>query len=582
MARRVFCNSMLSAFLTLAVVVPTRADDPSECPRPLTITDNPKEIVFKFPFDNGLRVEWKHHAPPEAEASEPTPHRIRFLDQPHSPAGLSGGFGLARLSPRLTIPLSSCWAGDSNSSVKPVEFAADSRPLCPPCPLPPVTPNPLLGTWHRDSGMGVVTAHFTHDELKITFNPAEAKDLTLTMTAHYTLMKDGLVYGAITGADVEWGEGLPRGGEMLQNITRLRAQLQSCSDLPFSFRTKSTSLGVMVSGVKFPLMEGCNEEVVQLLGGLYKSSKKPLADASPTVAPPWALRCDTAAATPSQRISSSPPMAMPQAPATLTPRMIPPAQPLDTTFAAPMMPPMSTAPAPRMPPAQPLGMGGYDPMKQMASDAFNELLKQSGVKPVVGMMLPPDHNPCPGAVAVEPAAGCVVPKSAVAMDSTPRSALHGTWYRQLSGCQCVITLADGQMTITQSFPETSVDGECVLTQLIITADYHLTRDGTTIVGLISGVDLTFDGPLSSAAIRELQDTFQKLAEIKAQIEEKPFAMACRTSDNTLMIGNIRLPSSSFWHEVAPASFIGGRYTNAGGQPVPNLKPTPASKLQKLK
>jgi hypothetical protein len=430
--------------------------------------------------------------------------------------------------------------------------------------------------------MGVATAHFTHDELKLTFNPAEVKDITLTMTAHYTLMKDGLVYGALTSVDVEWGEDMLRDGEMLRKMIRLRAQLQLCSDLPFSFRTKSTSLGLMVSGVKFPLMEGFSEEVGQLLGGLYKSSKKSLTATSVTASSACGAKCGAEITAPCDRVSSTPPMVLPQSPATLTPLMIPPAQPLDTTAIAPMMPPSPTASAPMIPPAQPFSMGGYDPMKQMACDAFDELLKQSGVKPVVGMMLPAADNPCPQAVAVEPVAGCGVTQTAVATGSKPSTALHGTWYRQVSGYQCVITFTDGQMTITQSFPQTMVDGEFVLAQLIITADYHLTRDGTTIVGLISGVDLTFDDPLSSTAVRELQDTFQKLAEIKAQIEDKPFAMACRTSDNMLMIGNVRLPSSSFWQEVAPASFIGGRYTNAGGHPVPKLKPTTANKLQKLK
>ena len=72
--------------------------------------------------------------------------------------------------------------------------------------------NPLLGTWYRDVGVGVLVATFTPDEMKLCVTPREGgdskKSFTVTLTAHYTLTKDGLVYGAISGADMESKTGL--------------------------------------------------------------------------------------------------------------------------------------------------------------------------------------------------------------------------------------------------------------------------------------------------------------------------------------------------------------------------------------
>ncbi|MCS6863842.1 MAG: hypothetical protein RMJ56_03920 [Gemmataceae bacterium] len=552
MARRDFPNGLLSVFLTLALVATTRAEDPPECPRPLIIYDNPDEIVFKFPFRHGLRVEWKYHNPAPAQAAAPPAQGIQWRHKPTVSNGLTGGFGMPRPSPFLMIPFSPMGVIRDNE-VKWVDFTTDTCVPCPPCPFPPVTPNPLIGTWQRDTGHGVVTATFTQDELKITLQPAEAKEITILLTASYSLMKDGLVFGAITSADVELSDGWPSDNEMLRKITKLRGQLQSCSDWPFSFRTKATGLGMMVSGVKFPVMEGFDEEIGLLLGGVYKSSKK---------TPSGSARVETPASgsmatNPNDRATPRPPIPQPPAPALSNPPMVPPANP----FCA----------------------AGDDAMKQIAYEAFQTLLKKSGITPAVEVTLAPACEPCPRVVTAETASASAAIKPAT---TTPvgktHSRLQGTWYRQMGGYQCAMAFQDGQMTITQSFLETMEDGALVVAHLIITADYQIVREGTTILGLITGVDLTFEEPVASTAMRPLRDTLEQLAALKTQIEEKPFAMTGQVRDDTLIIGSVRMPACSLWQELEPASFIGGRYTNTGGQPVPKLKPAGEKPFQKSK
>src|SRR5207253_2149925 len=112
--------------------------------------------------------------------------------------------------------------------------------MCPACPLPRIVPNPLLGTWYRDmGGLGVVVVTFTHDEMKVCLSQRETTiTTTITVTAHYTITEDGLVYGAFTGADVDAkSDGTMRAAVGME-IAELSLVLQELSDRPFSFRTK--------------------------------------------------------------------------------------------------------------------------------------------------------------------------------------------------------------------------------------------------------------------------------------------------------------------------------------------------------
>jgi hypothetical protein len=141
-----------------------------------------------------------------------------------------------------------------------------------PCGSAAPTANPLLGTWYRDIGVGVLVVTFTADEMKLCITPREAnpdgnKALTVTLTAHYTLTKDGLVYGAVTGADVDSKAGLDK------DDADLLAAVQGLADRPFSFRAKHTSVGMMVSGLKCSMPEGREEAEMRVFGGLYKFAK---------------------------------------------------------------------------------------------------------------------------------------------------------------------------------------------------------------------------------------------------------------------------------------------------------------------
>jgi hypothetical protein len=136
----------------------------------------------------------------------------------------------------------------------------------------PLVGTPLIGTWYRDVGVGMLAVTFTPDEMKLCITPREGyldgdKPFTITLTAHYALTRDGLVYGAVTGADMESSEGLDK------EDSELLTSMQALADRPFSFRIKQTSAGMMVSSLKFSMFEGHEEKDMQLFGGLYKSAK---------------------------------------------------------------------------------------------------------------------------------------------------------------------------------------------------------------------------------------------------------------------------------------------------------------------
>ena len=121
------------------------------------------------------------------------------------------------------------------------------------------------------------------------------------------------------------------------------------------------------------------------------------------------------------------------------------------------------------------------------------------------------------------------------------------------------------------------------TEVIVTADYHLMRDGTTVLGLITSVDVHLD--YDGATDNEFGMLTAALGEIQKAVTDKPFAMSLRVYGDTLVLGNLRFPSvqdSELLRQVyAPATdnsspwgamfALGGRYTLAGDKPVPKPK-----------
>jgi hypothetical protein len=148
--------------------------------------------------------------------------------------------------------------------------------------------------------------------------------------------------------------------------------------------------------------------------------------------------------------------------------------------------------------------------------------------------------------------------------------LQGTWYREIGPVMCVLAVRDEHLTITITV--TAEGDEKTLTYgLVLTADYYPTRDGSGMVGLISGVDVVLEG--DAAAQAEMLDKLKDLPKLQKCLVGQPFALTFRIHDDTLMLGELRLtvgedsPITS--EEVA---LIAGRYKAADGNGVPKAKP----------
>ncbi len=469
-------------------------------------------------------------------------------------------------------------------------------PTCPPCPLPRIAPNPLLGTWYRELPGTVISATFTHDELKLYLTQSvEGHTASCTITAHYTLTKDGLVYGAITGADVDIKID-PKTGESPFDsaVVELATGLQQLVDAPFSFRTKMTSAGLMVSGLKCSTQMAKGE--TDIFGGMFKPAKDgrvpvPVSlNTTRKAAPPvvGAAIGTVTGATTGALIGNDAYKLVPATPDcqrvgidfnTNPPRMIAPAVPGGAYV--PVAPPCQTPQ-----PVKPVG-GGVpdDSTKQLATEAFGQLLQQSGVtRPITdasvmgGMTLPSgrylDHFPqyfapdpvfpmprelaCPSA-AVPPGPGASIHGTYIPTPATP--SFVGTWYRDVAGKQCVVKVLPNHLTLTVSEAHND-NGKVSVASLVITADYHLTRDGLTAVGLITSVDVSFEGEFPQ---EDSKPFFEMLNELQKALEDKPFALTFRAYDLSLVIGNVRMPTVSDKMEVQPAGYMAGRYKSAGVQ-----------------
>ncbi len=409
--------------------------------------------------------------------------------------------------------------------------------------------NPLLGTWYREMPYKVLSATFTHDELKLCMTySGDGMSEVVTITAHYTLTKDGLVYGAITGADADVKHDLKPGESTLgvdgARIT-LAAALQKMVDVPFSFRAKHTSVGVMFSQVKFGLLlkDEIETEIFGMdLGGMFKPAKDgrvptpvavktgradKLAPATPDCPPRVGIDFSVPPVLTEGPNGFTGPIWRCPADSTAPPTMCPPRAP-DSAVAPPCQLPMPQ-------PVKPVGCGiPNDGTKQLATEAFGQLLQQGGVLPPL---------PAPPVASVGPVKGVA----------------ESRWCRDVAGKQCVLKLAPDHFTLTviESHDE---NGKVSTASLIITADYHTTRDGLTAVGLITSVDVRFEGEFPP---EDSKPFFEMLGELQKALEDKPFAMSLRSYDDALVIGNVRMPSVSDRMEVQPAGYLAGRYAPAG-------------------
>jgi hypothetical protein len=234
----------------------------------------------------------------------------------------------------------------------------------------------------------------------------------------------------------------------------------------------------------------------------------------------------------------------------------------DTLFArrvvlAPTAPPL---PPSRCVPAKPANV---------PPEAFDTLSRTFGE-----MLNPPAATLCPtpATTYVWPASMSVAAQPTVAPCPLPatgtKQSVTGTWVRELAGMMYVVKVAPDHVTITASSSVEMPDGTTHTEGVVITADYHLARDGTTIVGLITSVDAVIEGDVAPT-IGDVPPPGDDLAELQKSLVDKPFAFIVRHYGDVMAVGNVRLPAIEGARTVAQAlTVLGGRYTSNGDKPLP--------------
>lgn len=408
----------------------------------------------------------------------------------------------------------------------PPAMPAPEPPVCPPCPLPKIEVNPLLGTWYREFPGEVVALTVTHDEMKLRVTWAGENAGWATVTAQYTLTKDGLAYGAFTGGN--GSEGF---------AAKMAVMMQMLMDAPFSFRFRFTSEGLMIHQLQTCRVLGDGEEV--RYSGLYtraKDDKVPAPVAKPEpraygppVPPPLAV--------PSQMVLPSAGVPMQAPPPALGPpaahESLPPVRPAALESVPAVLPPILDGPPP-VPPKRPNASAQADGFKLMADDAFGSLLQQSGVLP----------KPEPDPLLLAPPA--------------KKLAHVGTWHRATGPMTCVVKIDAEYVTVTATVSGEE-NGKKVKRSVVLTGDYHLARDGTTLVGLVTGLDVPNEGATGTDA--RTMDGLYEVAKLQKGFVGQPFALTVRAYGDVLVIGDVRMGEHGFGEMAA---MLAGRYKS--GEP----------------
>jgi hypothetical protein len=269
------------------------------------------------------------------------PWRITAATEAPMPRAKSGRFTI-----ELGIKLGTGRAAAKPQTGSGVEttgwWVNDSRPSHSCCTLScagTTAPQPCTGTWYREIEGAVVSATFSGDEMKLCMTHCdEGGTICFTITADYTMTKEGLVHGVVTGADVaaKRGSNASAGALCVMPLAAMAAELQKLVDCPFSFRTKTTSAGVMVSNLKIAA-EGMDKQTLAMVCGMFKPApdgKLPSPRVTNRVLSNGHFQCPSYPAVVEYPFQAVPPT-RPSVPATVVPAggMVPPTLP--QSFAPP-------------------------------------------------------------------------------------------------------------------------------------------------------------------------------------------------------------------------------------------------------
>jgi hypothetical protein len=121
-----------------------------------------------------------------------------------------------------------------------------------------------------------------------------------------------------------------------------------------------------------------------------------------------------------------------------------------------------------------------------------------------------------------------------------------------------LTIRDTHLSVVVSMTED--DGRKMVVTL--TGDYHVSRDGGHLVGLVTGLDVAKTGGDPDGDVVRMA---KGAAELQTVLADKPFAVSFRVYDGALMVGNVRMPACDD-DLVGLFAAMGGRY--AAGEKAP--------------
>lgn len=173
----------------------------------------------------------------------------------------------------------------------------------------------------------------------------------------------------------------------------------------------------------------------------------------------------------------------------------------------------------------------------------------------------------------EQAAMQAPPLPAAAPARAAGSAPLGLWHRKVGTMTYSVVVRETHLLITTKMT-VDVGGKAVTHGVVLTCDYHVTRDGSNLVGLVTGVDAVCEGVGTEPPADELPKVVAKL---QKAMTDKPFAVSFRVYDNALVIGNVRLPACDDKDLGVALESAGGRYQPVSefANPMPP-KATPTS------
>jgi hypothetical protein len=123
-----------------------------------------------------------------------------------------------------------------------------------------------VGTWERDVGPFHITIRIEADRLYGTFSGAD-KDckITVELDADYSVNKDGVLFGVITGLDLS-------AGSQKEELGDVAALNNAFADQPFSFRFRVDGDFLTVKDLKFAGdKKECDPKDLLIIQGRYKN-----------------------------------------------------------------------------------------------------------------------------------------------------------------------------------------------------------------------------------------------------------------------------------------------------------------------